>query len=1167
MLKKLLFLFFVLFSFPRFFSQVDTSFWFVAPDISATMGQSPLVLHVLTYDQPSVVNIRQPSYTGPSVVNTSVTINAFSVFTLNLTPNLSALESAPVNSISARGLYISSKELISVFYTIGAGANKEMITLKGQQALGTDFYASLPMSEIVKTYSVSDGGIGFDIVATKPGTTIVLITPKDDCVGRPKNVTFARFLTQGQTFSVLDNDTAGFSTLAGSIISANQPIAVTVKGAVSNGSLICPSYFTEQILPTDQLGKDYSMARGNSNTDIAYVLAPQNATSFTVSTPTGSFQTLINATETYSIVNTQSVTSIRADKPVYLFHLSGFGCRLNGTQLSPVYCAGSYSAVFPRLSTDSMFLNITTRAGNQGNFTLKSNNNILTVPAAAFSFVPGTGGDLVQARVLYASSVMPVGSYNQLVNSTDIFNLSIQNGSTPGSGIYGQVSSFNANSFVRANAIPSATICANSQFTLNGQVGGGPNTGVWSLVNGYGTFQSGATQLSNNIYQPSALDTTNNASNVAPANRCVKIVLKSTGVCPVISDTFKLQVKQPPIVTAGSNSVICGNFSRIQLLGNVFGATNQGLWNILPPASGSFVTPATSVQPQYQLSSADTSLSYLDFALISQNNGVCNAESDTVRIFINKPPIVNAGPASTVVCANNSTVYLNGVVSGTASSTGVWSTNGGGLFAPNNLALNGMYIPGGNDLAAGNVWLYLESTNNGICFPTRDSMQVYFTEPAVVNAGPDLNACSNDPKVLLQGAMTGTTVGQTIWQGGLGTFNPSNAGLTPTYVASAGEITQGFVTLTLTTINNGLCLATQDAMKIVFRQKPIADFTVPDVCSGQESVFTDKSVNFAAGGLLSEWQWKFGDNTPLVYSTDTRHTYGNVGTYTVQLVVKNTYECYDTINRVAVVNAVPNASYTVTRDCNGSSQQIYFTDASTIQSPDNIPDNGSYYDFGGFGFSSAKDTSIVFPSDGNYTVLHQVTSNKGCQSFYTNTIVITPRPVARFIYFNNSPAGFDATVQFRDTSSNASTYSWDFGNGQTSKDKVKNIVYTANGTYSVNLEVKDNFGCASTFSLEVKISNIVAEIIHLIPNVVTPNNDGKNDEWRLDFLQVYYKNAVVDIYNRWGDLIFHSVGYENSWNGTYKEKEEALPVGVYFYTIDLKDGETPVIKGTVSLVK
>lgn len=1149
-------------------AQIDTSFWFAAPDISAQLGQSPVVLHVVTYDQASIVYIRQPVLTGTIPVNVSVTVNAYSVYTLNLTAfvNSGAVESTPVNTVTNKGIYISSKEKISVYYTINSGSNREMVSLKGQTALGTDFYATIPNSNAILTSTVSDGGMGIDIVATQPGTTIVLFSPKAQCVGRPKNVTFVKALTQGQTFSLLDTNTINPSELAGTIISSDKEIAVTVKGSIATGTTVCPSYFADQILPSNRLGTEYVVNRGNGTEDIAFVVAPLNATSFTVSTASGSFQTLINATESFSLSNTDPITFIKSSNPVYLFHLSGYGCKLSGAQLAPAFCAGSYSTAFTRLSSDSIFLNITVRTGSEGNFTLTSGGSTLVVPSSSFLPVPGTNSVLSSARIFYSAAAMAPGSYNIISNSSDLFGLSVINGGTNGGSAYATTSEFRSTSFVYANAAPTATICANTSFTLNGVVGGGPNTGQWSITNGYGSLSGSVTQLTNNVYTPAALDTVNNNNlTVGPYNRYVKISLKSTGVCPVLTDTLRLQVLQPPIVIAGSNSVVCGNRGGIQLNGLVYGATNVGVWSMLAPASGSLIVGSNSLTPFYKFSSLDTVQTALQMALTSVNNGLCAAETKTVTVFTNKPPIVNAGPASLIVCSNNPTMTLSGVVSGTASSTGVWQTSGSGVFTPNNLSLNSNYIPSGSDLLSGSFWLYLQSTNSGLCLPTKDSIQVFVTEPAQMNAGADINTCSNNASAQLNGVMSGTTVGQIAWLGGSGTFSPSNSILTPMYLPSATEITNGFVTLTLTTVNNGLCLATNDVIRINYQPKPIANFSVQPVCLGSETFFSDRSLNLSLAGLITNWVWNFGDGSVESNEANPIHKYSKDGTYAAQLIVKNSFDCLDTIVRNTLVYSIPSSSFSVLRNCADEAQKITFVDQSLVSAPDFIPDTGYYYDFGGFGFSISKDTAVVFPSDGLYTITHFVTSNNGCRGVFTRSVEITPHPVARFIYLNNSSQGFGATVNFRDTSSNAVGWNWDFGNGTTSNAKNPTIDFINNGNYSVSLTVNDQYGCASSYSLEVKISNIVTEIVKLIPNIISPNDDGKNDEWRLDFIDIYFPKAEINIYNRWGELIFNSIGYSNAWNGTYKG--QALPVGAYYYTINFNDGATETIKGAITLLK
>ena len=76
---------------------------------------------------------------------------------------------------------------------------------------------------------------------------------------------------------------------------------------------------------------------------------------------------------------------------------------------------------------------------------------------------------------------------------------------------------------------------------------------------------------------------------------------------------------------------------------------------------------------------------------------------------------------------------------------------------------------------------------------------------------------------------------------------------------------------------------------------------------------------------------------------------------------------------------------------------------------------------------------------------------------------------------------------------------------------------------------------------------VIPDII--IPNGISPNNDGKNDTWILAFKDDF-PNLEVSVYNRWGDLLFYdNAGYGTEWDGTYNDKP--LPVGSYYYVIDL----------------
>ena len=80
----------------------------------------------------------------------------------------------------------------------------------------------------------------------------------------------------------------------------------------------------------------------------------------------------------------------------------------------------------------------------------------------------------------------------------------------------------------------------------------------------------------------------------------------------------------------------------------------------------------------------------------------------------------------------------------------------------------------------------------------------------------------------------------------------------------------------------------------------------------------------------------------------------------------------------------------------------------------------------------------------------------------------------------------------------------------------------------------------------------------VIPEVMTPNNDGLNDAFIVPCLDNYDEN-VLGIYNRWGDEVYHDEDYKNDWAGTFKG--EHLPVGTYYYVLKINDGNNTVKKG------
>lgn len=115
-------------------------------------------------------------------------------------------------------------------------------------------------------------------------------------------------------------------------------------------------------------------------------------------------------------------------------------------------------------------------------------------------------------------------------------------------------------------------------------------------------------------------------------------------------------------------------------------------------------------------------------------------------------------------------------------------------------------------------------------------------------------------------------------------------------------------------------------------------------------------------------------------------------------------------------------------------------------------------------------------------------------------------------------------------------------------------------TYLVTGETMD--GCTALDTVLVEVKADIEQVV-FIPNVITPNGDGKNDSWRIENIQLFPKNKV-QIVNRWGDQVFKSEFYNNDFDGSFSGG--LLPAGTYYYLLDLGDG-WGVFKGPLTIIR
>jgi gliding motility-associated-like protein len=155
-------------------------------------------------------------------------------------------------------------------------------------------------------------------------------------------------------------------------------------------------------------------------------------------------------------------------------------------------------------------------------------------------------------------------------------------------------------------------------------------------------------------------------------------------------------------------------------------------------------------------------------------------------------------------------------------------------------------------------------------------------------------------------------------------------------------------------------------------------------------------------------------------------------------------------------------------------------------------------------------------------------------------------------------AGFDITgltgsivvLGGNPTSTSGDIYEWSpLGDIFGGEELLPNPQLELNEEGEYVVTVTDTNGCVNSDTIFVKPIPDVS-----FPNGFTPNNDGTNDYWRIDFI-IEFPQSTVEIYNRWGQLLFRSIGYNDPWDGIYKGKP--LPVGTYYYIIELNDPNFP----------
>jgi len=156
-----------------------------------------------------------------------------------------------------------------------------------------------------------------------------------------------------------------------------------------------------------------------------------------------------------------------------------------------------------------------------------------------------------------------------------------------------------------------------------------------------------------------------------------------------------------------------------------------------------------------------------------------------------------------------------------------------------------------------------------------------------------------------------------------------------------------------------------------------------------------------------------------------------------------------------------------------------------------------------------------------------------------------------------------------DAGNAGSTYLWTqwLINDSTKTHETTQQFTVSDGGKIISVKVTDINSCSSSDT--IKIFGCTAnQILGFVPNTFTPNGDGQHDTWVIENLDLMpYINDItrVEIYDRWGRLIYQSaLGKANNWNGT-DDNHQPVPMGSYYY-IFFVEGQKPVY-GNITIIR
>ena len=597
------------------------------------------------------------------------------------------------------------------------------------------------------------------------------------------------------------------------------------------------------------------------------------------------------------------------------------------------------------------------------------------------------------------------------------------------------------------------------------------------------------------------------------------VAVEDPGTVPLVQDTavFTITVVNPPAPNAGPDQTVCLG-QPFQLTGTVGSPTNTANWQAIvptgmtPPATASFSPSFSSMNPTVTVNQPGT----YKFVL-RETSSVCGIMRDTVVVVVSQLQV--ATTTTNPICNGSS----DGTITITSAGASEYSFDNGVSWQASNML--GGFASGTYTVCARNT------------LGCQKCATATLTDPPliVMSVSNDTIICQNGTATLsaLATGGTGAATYSYHWD-----HNPALvesvqvSPLVDTYYPVQAESNLG-------------CWSNRDSIYVTMNPVLAATMTADAfTCPGYE----DSLTVFASGGIGAPYTitWSTGQT-----DVGTQSTLNDSPLVTTTYSVTIEDVCESTpVTISGVINAYPVPVPQISIDENPLCEPAVFV----IRNQSTLSQNTVWRISNGDEFMDVDSLSTSETMHGTYDVQLIVTSPDGCidSTTFTDTLVVMQTPIADFKWSPDPITMFNTQVLFTDYSLYADTYEWSFPgatpNNSTNDDQTVLYPDGETGTYYVTLVATSYLGCTDTITKEVVV---MPEVIIYAPNTFTPDGDEFNQTWRVYIEGVDEFDFELQIFNRWGEVIWESHDVNAAWDGTYNGSP--VPVGSYTWLINARE--------------